>query len=101
MFKKAVYALKKSTKIIGLVLAVYYLYSFYDPSFLSDLRARNGLLGLIFCYRKIQEIYLRIGDKSSSFYYRCLVDFYYFKNNSKTTLFRVVLGFAALVTENP
>ena len=46
MFKKAVYALKKSTKIIGLVLAVYYLYSFYDPSFLSDLRARNGLLGL-------------------------------------------------------
>ena len=46
MFKKAVYALKKSTKIIGLVLAVYYLYSFYDPSFLSDLRARNGLLGI-------------------------------------------------------
>ena len=46
MFKKAVYAFKKSTKIIGLVLAVYYLYSFYDPSFLSDLRARNGLLGL-------------------------------------------------------
>ena len=46
MFKKAVYAFKKSTKIIGLVLAVYYLYSFYDPSFLSELRARNGLLGL-------------------------------------------------------
>ena len=46
MFKKAVYALKKSTKIIGLILVVYYLYSFYDPSFLSDLRAHNALLGL-------------------------------------------------------
>ena len=46
MFKKAVYAFKKSTKIIGLVLAVYYLYSFYDPSFLSEIRAHNALLGL-------------------------------------------------------
>ena len=41
-----------------------------------------------------------IGDKSSSFYYGCLVDFYYFKNNSKTTLKRVVLGFAALAIGN-
>lgn len=43
MLKKAIFAFKKSTKIIGLVLAVYYLYSFYDPSFLSDLRAHNAL----------------------------------------------------------
>ena len=36
MVKKAIFAFKKATKIMGLLLVVFLIYSFYDPSIFSS-----------------------------------------------------------------
>ena len=46
MGKKAIFAFKKATKSIGLLLVVFLIYSFYDPSFFSSHLNRTGFLAL-------------------------------------------------------
>ena len=46
MGKKAIVAFKKATKSMGLLLVVFLIYSFYDPSFFSSHQIRMGFLAL-------------------------------------------------------
>ena len=46
MGKKAIFAFKKATKIMGLLLVVFLIYSFYDPSIFSSHQFRMGFLAL-------------------------------------------------------
>ena len=44
MVKKAIFAFKKATKLMGILLSVYLVYSFYDSSIFSSHQFRMGLL---------------------------------------------------------
>lgn len=46
MGKKAIFAFKKATKSMGILLVVFLIYSFYDPSFFSSHQIRTGFLAL-------------------------------------------------------
>jgi len=46
MVKKAIFAFKKATKAMGLLLVVFLIYSFYDPSIFSSHQFRMGFLAL-------------------------------------------------------
>ena len=47
MVKKAIFAFKKATKIMGLLLVVFLIYSFYDPSIFSSYQFRMGFLTIV------------------------------------------------------
>ena len=46
MVKKAIFAFKKATKIMGLLLVVFLIYSFYDPSIFSSYQFRMGFFAI-------------------------------------------------------
>ena len=46
MGKKAIFAFKKATKIMGLLLVVFLIYSFYDPSIFANYHFRMGFLAM-------------------------------------------------------
>ena len=46
MVKKAIIAFKKATKLMGLLLVLFLIYSFYDPSIFADYHFRMGFLAM-------------------------------------------------------
>ena len=46
MFNKAVYAFKKATKLMGILLSVFLVYSFYDSSIFNDYHFRMVFLAM-------------------------------------------------------
>lgn len=46
MGKKAIFAVKKATKLIGFLLVWFLIYSFYDPSIFVDYHFRMGFLAM-------------------------------------------------------